>query len=385
MASSSVYFRNLNGLRFIAASLVVVHHTEHWKAIFGYGSAWGHPAVKAFGSLGVTLFFVLSGFLITYLLLVEKERSGDIHIGHFYMRRILRIWPLYFLMVALGFFVLPHLAWLPDPAGVVADPTVKHLLLYALFLPNVALLLLPPIPYVAILWSIGAEEQFYLIWPLLVRFARRVGVAIAAFLALYLATKLGIAGGLGAGMLQTWPWERVHHFLEMARLDCMAIGGLMAVAMHRGAAWTSRLCFSPATQLGAWLLVALLIDMEPWLDEFYHEAYGVLFAVLIANFALNPRSWVRLEHPVLNHLGKVSYGIYVFHPLMIGVSIALLRGAGIPAAGPLLYVLVFGLVIGVSSLSYELLERRFIAMKGRFTQVRSGTSEPDAGPRAQAA
>jgi len=93
---SKVYFPNLNGLRFIAASLVIVHHVEQFKEILGYSNYNEFSFIKLIGKLGVMLFFVLSGFLITYLLLVEQKEKGTIAIKSFYMRRLLRIWPLYF-------------------------------------------------------------------------------------------------------------------------------------------------------------------------------------------------------------------------------------------------------------------------------------------------
>ena len=103
-----VYFPNLNGVRFIAAFSVLIHHTEQIKYLMGLENIYGNYFIKNLGKLGVGLFFVLSGFLITYLLLSEKERRGDVSTKAFYIRRILRIWPLYFIIVILGFFVLAN-------------------------------------------------------------------------------------------------------------------------------------------------------------------------------------------------------------------------------------------------------------------------------------
>jgi peptidoglycan/LPS O-acetylase OafA/YrhL len=106
--TSSVYFENLNAIRFIAASLVVFHHIEQIKAIFGLPNFWNNEVFFIIGKLGVILFFVLSGFLISYLLYKEKELTNTIGIKNFYVRRILRIWPLYFLIILLALFLFPH-------------------------------------------------------------------------------------------------------------------------------------------------------------------------------------------------------------------------------------------------------------------------------------
>src|SRR4051812_19584104 len=97
--SAGVYFPGLYGLRFFAAMMVIVSHIELFKGYHGFANGYAsNLAIYELGRMGVTLFFVLSGFLISYLLLVEKETTGTISIGRFYIRRILRIWPLYYLL-----------------------------------------------------------------------------------------------------------------------------------------------------------------------------------------------------------------------------------------------------------------------------------------------
>ena len=105
---NKIYFQNLNGLRFFAALLVIIHHIEQMKNSLGLENNWNLPVVLVIGKLGVILFFVLSGFLITYLLLEEERYTQTISIKDFYMRRILRIWPLYFLILLISFFVLTY-------------------------------------------------------------------------------------------------------------------------------------------------------------------------------------------------------------------------------------------------------------------------------------
>src|SRR5258706_15966300 len=100
---SKVQFPNLNGLRFLAASGVVVHHIEQVKYLYGLPNVWTDLAMAKLGGLCVSLFFVLSGFLITFLLMEEKKLYQTISVGKFYVRRMLRIWPVYFIVAILGF------------------------------------------------------------------------------------------------------------------------------------------------------------------------------------------------------------------------------------------------------------------------------------------
>ena len=106
-AVAKVYLPGLNGVRFIAASMVMVSHIEQGKSTVGLANWFSeeHPLIYR-GELGVTLFFVLSGFLISYLLLTEFKTTQTISIRNFYIRRVLRIWPLYFLIVFLGWVIV---------------------------------------------------------------------------------------------------------------------------------------------------------------------------------------------------------------------------------------------------------------------------------------
>jgi peptidoglycan/LPS O-acetylase OafA/YrhL len=167
-----VYFPNLNGVRFIAAFSVLIHHTEQIKFLMGLDNIYAHYFIKNLGKLGVGLFFVLSGFLITFLLLSEKQRRGDISTKDFYIRRILRIWPLYFIIVILGFFVFPAIPIFDEPlrSQYYFDADFfKRLPFFLLFLPNLGFVFFRS-PYLcAQTWSVGVEEQFYAIWPWIIK------------------------------------------------------------------------------------------------------------------------------------------------------------------------------------------------------------------------
>ena len=143
-----IYFSGINSLRFIAALAVIITHIELLKGVFGFKNYWKNPIIFNLGGMGVYFFFVLSGFLITYLLLVEKEKQRHIKIKDFYIRRILRIWPLYYLIVVIGFFILPrfemfHISYLQNSFS---ENFITNVILYILILPNLAFSLFPAVP-----------------------------------------------------------------------------------------------------------------------------------------------------------------------------------------------------------------------------------------------
>ncbi len=139
-SKNSIQLPNLNGLRFFAALVVLISHVELIKSAMGLNNKFRLMERLNLGGFGVYFFFVLSGFLITYLLLKEKERYNSISVKDFYLRRILRIWPLYYLIFLIGFFILPHLSIIK--LNFYSDHFLKYfnenLILYLFILPNLA-------------------------------------------------------------------------------------------------------------------------------------------------------------------------------------------------------------------------------------------------------
>jgi peptidoglycan/LPS O-acetylase OafA/YrhL len=230
-SSDRLYFPGLNGLRFVAAFMVMVSHIEQLKKDENLANLDHLPIIGQSGQNGVSLFFVLSGFLITYLLLQEDRATGTIDIRKFYIRRILRIWPLYYLIVGLGFFVLP---WCMEASGLQNALITAYwpkLILFLLFLPNLAMVAFPQVPFTAQVWSIGTEEQFYLIWPLLLKKFKSVlpavlsGIAIGIILlrkSLFILRDHLAESGFRSGL------SLFVEFLNTFNIECMAIGGLGA-------------------------------------------------------------------------------------------------------------------------------------------------------------
>ena len=368
----TLYFPNLNGLRFLAAMLVVVHHTEQIAALLRYPNVWGNPAVEVIGKLGVILFFVLSGFLITYLLLAEEQETGAISARSFYIRRLLRIWPLYFFLVVLCLWVLPRfevlaIQGLSESHGVAFR---MKALLFLLILPNVAGTLYPPVLYLSHSWSIGTEEQFYIVWPVLMRWFRRHRLQLfgAVFLGYLLVNYALLAWARSSGS----PWAVLSYgFWGLFNINCMAIG---ATAAHLAFVDSRRilgLLRHRATELVASATAVALMANGVRFPHLHYELYALLFAVIILNAATNPRTLWRLENPVLDYLGKISYGLYMYHPLAIVIVIRLAQLCGFESRIVSLGGAVL-LTTTMAAASYELFERRFLKLKSRFSAIVSG-------------
>lgn len=377
--STKVYFHGLNGLRFIAATAVIVEHVEYHKTNAGFESFNIEP-LSVIGTIAVLFFFVLSGFLITYLLFKEKEVTGAISAKNFYIRRILRIWPLYYIIFILGFFILPFIPFMS--AGRLTVDMMKHytphFLLNFFMLPNISRALLPVIPYNGQAWSIGVEEQFYLIWPLLIKYSRnylRTVLSVVFIYVFLLALVLPAANKfLPEGAMHNF----IHGFTRVVRqtpIVCMGIGATGAYLLYFEKKKFLDFIFSRVFQYFLYaitfLMLASVIKYTLWLQMFI----SVLFTCIIVNIAANPASIFRLNNRGMNYLGKISYGMYMYHSIVIIAVINLTRMYFDHlsfAIGLGLHLVIIGATIGVSAISYRYLEEPFLRLKLKFTKVRSG-------------
>jgi peptidoglycan/LPS O-acetylase OafA/YrhL len=373
-----VYFPGLNGLRFFAAMAVAASHVELMKQYHGLPNAYERPAVYELGRLSVTLFFVLSGYLITYLLLTEKERTGTVDVRRFYIRRILRIWPLYFALVLVAFLVLPRVGTfeIPKLTEALGGHFAATFPLFLVFLPQLALSIYDPVPFAEPAWSIGVEEQFYLLWPLLIRQSKRFVVLAVAVIVLVVGARhaaLAIAQNHRADQEVLLVWNRVINYLYFTRIECMAIGGLFAWVVFARKKRLMALLQHPLTQVAVYALTAYLLVTERNKPVFDYGWYAVCFAVLILNVSANPRSLVRMNGPVFEFLGNISFAIYMLHEICI---------QSVLAAGWTANAALYGgsavLTIAAASACYLGLERPFLRMKSRYAVIRSGA---DAGAR----
>ncbi|OIQ32497.1 MAG: acyltransferase [Alphaproteobacteria bacterium MedPE-SWcel] len=351
-------FGALDGLRALAIMAVLIHHS----ALARVTGPWSR------GFLGVDLFFVISGFLITTLLVRERERDGRISLRGFYWRRTLRILPLYYLVVTLagGYFVLWQGHWETAPLW----PA------YYLFLAN---FLTDHIPTLYPTWSLAMEEQFYLIWPLLmVLLPPRVwGGVLAVGIGLNVVAVTGALEGIGITAFDLGPlW--VH--LPDVTYAPLLLGAGLALVLHDGRGfglmWR---CFGhpcmPLLLLG--LLLALVFGLLPqvlagWPYLLVHLAMTGWLATLV----LREDSWL---HPLLRltplvRVGMVSYGIYLLHLLVLhGVS-SLANPLGLAQDSVGFLVLYWGGTVVLAELSFRHYERFFLRLRHKpFGRVAVGT------------
>lgn len=378
--SKSVYFPNLNGLRAIGASIVMIGHVDFIKLLWGVSNVQWFPV---FGKIGVALFFSLSGFLITSLLFNELDATRTIRLKDFYIRRILRIWPLYYWVVLLGLLVLNRIPALKIPVlsdGMYQNMTVLGVLNVLLIIPNFTHFY---IPYSDQRWSIIVEEQFYLIQPAVVRIFRTRKRLVVVF------CLLAFSSEIVAGLIRVFHLDRhisagvLGAVMEQLKyLGCIAVGCLASTLIYKRESRLKELLFSVPLQ---WVVLVTIVALA--LLSFYwwrneeavdFRVYCVLFSIVVVNGGLNPRNIYRLETPVLNFLGKISYGIYMYHMMCIGIAFAIVRWvtANVVLQNILLYILSIGLTILVSWLSYDYFESFFLRLKPRLqaltTRKRAG-------------
>lgn len=361
-------FPNLNGVRCIAAVSVLIHHLEQAKEAFDLPNIYHLTVVKHAGRLGVGLFFVLSGFLITYLLLQEKGNFGDISAPKFYLRRVFRIWPIYFLIVGLALFVFPHvpLMYFPGANELASRHVAERITLLALVLPNYAFVLYN-IPYwAAQAWSIGVEEQFYYLWPWIIKYPKRTFLIVTIFM---LAT-VGLLA-LGVYLLdgtEAQKKDSVLTFIGQFRLLIMALGGGGAYLVYTNRTRFLSVLYRKNVQITVYVLFLICFLSGVHIPAFM-EVYAFFFCFFVLNVATNPNSIISLENPIVSYIGKISYGLYLYH---VAVSVFLINvlntyapGLSTTAYNLILYPAVFGLSILVSYLSYEYLEKPLLVFKDK--------------------
>ena len=377
-AKSIVYFPNLNGVRFIAASSVLIHHIEQVKEVFHVPNLYDNHFVKNMGKLGVDLFFVLSGFLITYLLLHEKKQIININTRDFYIRRVLRIWPLYLLSVFLAFFVFPNIAFFipPNNEQFYFDPNFyRRLSLFLIILPNIGFILYGS-PYLsAQTWSIGVEEQFYYLWPWIIdKFTfQRIFSTVLVFSLATAAVFYVYLAWVGHSILQNNIPEIVRFFFSQFRIFTLLTGGLAAALVFRQQQNVLRFLFRKDLQVVVYALLVLLLAFNFHVEGFHLEFYGLFFAFFILNVSSNSRSIINLEYGWVSYLGKISYGLYIYQTAMIVFSVHLIqwffgKNLSVTAFNLLLYPFSFGLTILVSAASFTYFEKPFLNFKKRFSQ-----------------
>lgn len=324
------------------------------------------------GIYGVKLFFVLSGFLITYLLIREQDLKGKIDLKNFYIRRTLRIWPLYFL-VGIGGTIAGPLAL--SKLGIPADAEFiwENLMYVFCFGINFQLIFdTYNRGIVEILWSVCIEEQFYLLWAPLLIFFRKNKQAI-----LILITLIGVLSPFYFYYFANPIWNQPAYFFTTSAFSMFGFGGILAYSLYNGKINDESFLYNKAFQLFVLLAtICFCFNIFSPINEvaFYKSnliniVSAVLFGLLIMQ-VIHPSSILSLEKKWLKEGGKISYGIYVYHTFVAQVMIRLLPKLGI-AKTHIAYEFVCCLLVMlisfiVSYISYYTFESFFLRLKKKF-------------------
>lgn len=368
-----IYFPQLDIVRFIAAFMIMILHSyEGWCGWFGeipFFSAGKNNGVTVIGKyvenfienfrFGVDIFFLISGFLITYLLLKEKGETGSLSIKRFFTRRILRIWPLYYLLIALSPLMV-HWLGVPSP-----DYTSTLLFINNFHTISTQAWTFPFDHF----WSICIEEHFYLIWPFIILWVpgKKLLPVLYSLLALSISYRLWI--------IFTVPNPQLVLYLNtFCRMDVLIIGAIIAYYYYKKP-FIIRTPGVVRLLIYFILILTLCIDQgfnNPLLEGMKKYFYIGLAAFAILNYNFNPDARLKLKHnKFIHYLGKISYGLYMYSNIILIITI---KKFILPFHLVNIYlyiVLIIGLPIVISTISYEFFERPFLKLKRRFETIKT--------------
>lgn len=360
---------SLNALRFFAFFYVFLLHIPGFE-----GNQFLGKTILAGNASGVDFFFTLSGFLITYLLFNEKLANANINGRKYFLRRSLRIWPLYFLAVGIAYFnnYITQIFHMGNADGYVPNP-----LFSVTFLENYQMIRYNNFPNGAplrIFWSLCVEEHFYFIWFLLFTLVSLKNL-YQSFIVLWI---IGIAYRIGFHVL--FPDKMYDDIDVISKMDFFCAGGFSGLLIASNFDRIKTFFIKTPIYLryiGVFIFVFLFYSNRifPGLPFRYIYApalSAILYSLLL--LVVTTTKWVNFkETSVFSRLGKISYGLYVFHTLVIVTLLFLFKLSGINTDTFLMTSLfafvALSLSVVISALSYRFFEKPFLQLKSRY-QVR---------------
>lgn len=364
------YFENLDGIRFICFLSVFFYHGFQTDSDLVRNSvAYDFIKNDVFGNgnLGVNFFFVLSGFLITYILIQEKKNVEQINIKNFFIRRCLRIWPLFYFCVLFGFLIFPFIKTF---FGQLPNETANPLL-YILFLNNFDTIIngTPDASILGVLWSVAIEEQFYLVWPFIMYYFPVKKYWIPFFIILAMS------------VIFRWFYNN-EIYNEIHTLSCigdMTVGafGAWLISEYGGVKTT----FQNLSKTKIFLLYLFAGVIFFFRTELFHEIFaikiferiiiGIVFLSIIFEQNYSEKSFFKFSNfQIISRLGKISYGLYCLHFVGILVAITLTRKITfIPEFWKVILLdtsLALLITIVLSSISYKFIESPLLRIKTKF-------------------
>jgi peptidoglycan/LPS O-acetylase OafA/YrhL len=369
--SPRTFFENLDGLRFIAFFVVFIAHAHGFNLYHddaSFSTAVLNWLPDAY--LGVSFFFVLSGFLITWLLIEEKRTSGRIKILLFYARRVLRIWPVYFIVIILGYWALPVLfSSAPKfPIDAIADITKMY---YPFFLINFDLLAHKDIsPVLGVLWSVSIEEQFYLLWPIIIWITP---VKRLPFMFILI-------------IISSWAFRNYFlirydnfdysHYHTLSVIGDLALGALGVVIIQNVKILKAFKRLSRTNLIiiyGVGGMLMLLLTSQVVAQRFHgliEVVLSIFFLLVILEQNFSQKSFYSMSRfRIISKLGTYTYGLYAYHLIGIFLTIKFLQCFF--ARGELIFLISIPLSFCISCIisyaSYEFMEKKVLGFKKAFS------------------
>lgn len=360
---SKIYLKGINGIRIIFIVPVVLSHIIMELGEFGLNpfilgkTSEGQSRVLDIGLYGLAIIFGISGFLIPYLLGLEKNKRGKVNIKKFYVRRALRIFPIYYANVL--FCLLLYQVFDIDFA-------IFNLTIIVIYVVNIPYVFGGELPLLAHYWTLAVEEQFYLVWPWLHKFSnKQIRRACWLLLILFIIVR--------ELLIINSPELVLLKLMNHVWFQCILIGAIFALYYLDYRALTIKVAENEWLQYACWILLILgafnVLSGNIPLDI---ELTTIAGCLIVVN--QNSRKVVvSLENRLFNYLGRLTYGIYIVHYPLIFLCSRLVNWEHVSNRSfryVLVVLTVFGISILVAHLAHKFLERPFLKLKEKkFTYV----------------
>jgi len=399
-----MYWPQLDGLRTVAFLLVLMHHLGPLTASNSPTlplRLWTMNSICSWGGSGVDLFFCLSGFLITFLLLSEKRDFGNISFKLFFMRRALRIWPVYYFLLFIGCALIPAMNWSHLNHKLYGEFCLKQVLPMVLFLGNYSLIIatkilvnfntnlgVPIIYFLLPLWSLAVEEQFYLTWPFVLKALKKPKTILTVIASLAL---LSVVCRFGLWYISRYIWHlpfpvALYYQTTISHLDpLMAGAGVAAITFYYPQILEGAKKYSPHMMLVLAGLVASIFCYFP--DLKYNTYYNVaVFAVialacfLTLTITLVSPTWKKIfGWGPMAAFGRLTYAMYLVHYFAIAIGDGLIARippsfTALAPSWPLRFAVSLTLTFAFAFLSWHLLERKFQKLRKHFRRHASAAA-----------
>lgn len=355
--TNTTYFQNLDGLRFLSFLVVFISHLGP-DIVHGSSSDFAFlNFIFQHGRTAVSFFFVLSGFLITYFLIKEKIETSKLDLKAFYVKRIFRILPLYFIVCLIGFIVVPMILGKHPSENVWSHlffgANFDQIYLHSNHIQNSGVL--------APLWSIAVEEQFYLFWPFLLLLVNPKKYMFLFVVIMFGSYSFIYLNRFNYSVLMLHTFSVIHEFM---------IGAVIAFLTYHNFKLIQWIKIIPKWLIGlTYILVFGIVFFIP--SPYHYIAYPYLFAFIILEQVFSENSLFKVSSiKGLDYLGKISYGCYMYHSVVSFFLLYFYKEFNLLELSPIISRILFvffslSITIGVSYLSYNYFESYFLSLRKR--------------------